>query len=557
MTAERVASETPALAAQRALVNRLCQAAAFPHPVQRLALIETHISFVILTGSFAYKIKKAIAFDFLDYTALDRRRFYCQEELRLNRRLAAPLYLDVVAIGGPADAPKFGNDSPVIEYAVRMAEFDQDCLLDRVLTRGELSSSEIDTLAVLVADFHRAAPLAAPEFGYGGPSVIERAMADNFAALRRVPGLFDADAAASLRPEIDRIEAWSRQRFAELQTVFELRRRSDKVRECHGDLHLGNMVRLADGLQVFDGIEFNADLRWIDVLSEIAFLAMDLSSRGRVDLAYRFINAYLENTGDHEGLGVFDFYFVYRALVRAKVSGIRAGQAAVSPTDRAAARAACRSYVALAAQEITPHRPGIILTHGFSGSGKTWAAGQLLEALPAIRLRSDIERKRLQGFLPLDQTASAPGGGIYDHAATLATYQRLQQLAEAVVGAGFTVIVDAAFLKRWQRDNFRRLGKALAVPVVVVDCVAPVASLQERIEHRQRAGKDASEAGGEVLALQLANADPLAEDEGPWVVPAEISADGGLIDRVRQLLVEADPDPDDARGVRRRRGDQE
>lgn len=544
MTSERVASEAPALAAQRALVPRLCQAKAFPHRVQRLALIETHISFVILTGCFAYKIKKAIAFDFLDYSTLDRRRFFCQEELRLNRRLAAPLYLDVVTIGGPADAPKFGDAAPALEYAVRMAEFDQDCLLDRVLARGDLSSSEIDTLAVLIADFHRAAPLASPETDYGGKSAIEHDMSENFSTLRLVPGLFDADAQSGLRSEIDRIEAWSRRRYAELQAVFELRRRSGKVRECHGDLHLGNMVRLVDGLQVFDGIEFNADLRWIDVLSEIAFFAMDLSSRDRGDFAWRFINVYLENTGDYEGLSVLAFYFVYRALVRAKVSGIRADQAAISPVDRAAALAACRSYIDLAAQETTPRRPAIILTHGFSGSGKTFAACRLQEALPAIHLRSDVERKRLKGFQPLDQTASAPGGGIYDHAATLATYQRLRQLAEVVVGTGFTVIVDAAFLKRWQRDDFRRLGQAMAVPVLVVDCAATVADLQQRIRRRHQEATDASEAGSEILALQMADADPLTDDEDLLIVPAEIPVGGGLIDRVRRVLADFDPGRD-------------
>lgn len=541
MTSEAAAGETMALAEQRHLVARLCRAGAFPHPVRRIELIETHISFVILTGEFAYKIKKAVALGFLDYTALDRRRFYCEEELRLNCRLAAPLYLGVVAIGGPASAPWVGElaeNSPVLEYAVQMREFEQDCLLDRVLIRGGLSRSEIDRLAILIADFHRRIPVAAPELGYGGKTLVERAMRDNFAALRRLPCLEDADSSAPWRAEIDRIEAWSRQRFAELQTVFELRRRSGRVRECHGDLHLGNVVRLSEGLLVFDGIEFSDDLRWIDVLSEIAFFAMDLTSRGRGDLAYRFTNTYLEHSGDYEGLGVFSFYLVYRALIRAKVSAIRAAQAGISPADRAAATAACRSYVDLAARETHLRRTAIILTHGFSGAGKTHAAGRLLEGLPAIRLRSDVERKRLQGYLPLDRTASSPGGGSYDPATTLATYQRLQQLAEAIVGAGLSVIVDAAFLKRWQRDGFQRLAKTLAVPLLLVDCEVPVAVLQQRIEHRQQMADDASEAGAEVLALQLATADPLGVDEALLILPADKEDDNGLCDRIRRALVE-------------------
>lgn len=543
MTSEAAAGATPALTEQRRLVARLCRAGAFPHSVRRIELIETHISFVILTGEFAYKIKKAVDLGFLDYTALDRRHFYCAEELRLNRRLAAPLYLGVVAIGGPADAPWVGDpgdlagNSPVLEYAVAMREFAQDCLLDRVLARGDLGPPEIDRLAILIADFHRRIPAAAPELGFGGKSLIEQAMLDNFAALRRL-ACRDDDSSAPSRAEIDRIEAWSRQRFAELQTVFELRRRSGKVRECHGDLHLGNVVRLADELLVFDGIEFSDDLRWIDVLSEIAFFAMDLSARGRGDYAYRFINTYLEHSGDYEGLGVFSFYFVYRALVRAKVSAIRAAQAGISPAERVAAMAACRSYVELAANETIQRRTAMILTHGFSGAGKSHVAGQLAEEMPAIRLRSDVERKRLRGFLALDRTRALPGGGIYDPATTLATYQRLQQLAEAVVGAGFTVIVDAAFLNRWQRDDFRRLAKTLAVPLLLVDCEVPIAVLQQRVEHRQRMADDASEADGEVLARQLVTAEPLGADEELLVFPTGNAGDNGLCERVIRHLDE-------------------
>lgn len=518
MTCQKTSGDRDPLIWQRQLLGRL-GAASFPHAVERISLIETHISFVILTGHFAYKIKKALALGFLDFSTLARRRFYCQEELRLNRRLAAPLYLDVVAIGGSVEEPLVGAASPVLEYAVRMVEFAQESLFDRLLIGGQLAASDFDALAQRLAAFHhRLPPAQTPEEqDYGTPAAVLAPMEDNFAELRRLNDTGEQD------PLLDQLEDWSRRQFAARQAVFASRRNGGFVRECHGDLHLGNIARLADGPCVFDGIEFNPTLRWIDVINEIAFLVMDLAERGRPDLAFRFLNAYLEQSGDYAGLALLPFYLVYRAMVRAKVARIRAAQPSTTSAERAAALRRSQDYLSYAQQAIGVRPQAVIITHGFAGSGKTHASQQLLEAVPVIRLRSDVERKRLHGMPPLSHTASGLAGGIYGASASAATYAQLAVLARSVLAAGFSVIVDACFLQAWQRDLFRQLASDLDLPLLIIDCAAPVAELYRRIAQRQQQGSDASEATAEVLAHQMASAQALAADEIATTLPAAIS----------------------------------
>src|SRR6266516_4567782 len=276
--------------------------ARFGPDCEQVTVLETHISYVLLTGRYAYKLKKAVDFGFLDFTTLAARRHFCEEELRLNRRLAPALYLDVVPITGSVDAPIVGGDGIAIEYAVKMGEFPQDALASGLLTRGELVPADIDALAAMVAAFHGAIEVAAAGAGFGAPEGILQRAQDNCSAL--LPLLDDpAERAHAAR------------RGAFLRRVEE-----GFVRECHGDLHLGNIARIDGELTIFDCIEFNPALRWIDVMSEVAFTVMDLEDRGRADLSHRFLNAYLERTGDYSGLAVLRFYLVYRALVRAKIA---------------------------------------------------------------------------------------------------------------------------------------------------------------------------------------------------------------------------------------------
>ena len=290
---------------QAVLVAALRNPACYPHPAEQVEVIETHISYVLLSGAYAYKIKKAVALGFLDFSTLARRRMYCEEELRLNRRLAPELYLAVVAITGPPDVPRFAGNGEAIEYAVQMTRFSQEDLLDRQLAVGCLSPDMIDQLADQLADFHGGAERAPPDGRFGSPEAVWEPMAQNFAQL----GKQLSDAAH--RSRLADLEAWSRKRFSQLAGLLATRLRDGWIRECHGDLHLGNIARTGAGLRIFDCIEFDPGLRWIDVLNEIAFLTMDLEERGRADYGHRLLNRYLEANGDYSGLPLLAFYTVY------------------------------------------------------------------------------------------------------------------------------------------------------------------------------------------------------------------------------------------------------
>jgi len=458
-----------------------------------LPLVETHISWVLFDHGTVYKIKKAVRFPFLDFTTLASREFYCREELRLNSRLAPSIYLDVVPITGTFDAPVVGGGGAPIEYAVKMREFDQDGLLSRVIARDELTSPRVDALAIEVAAVHERAARAGADLPYGQQAGILEDARGNFTA---ITGTLEA----ADRARLDALREWTERECARCTPVFAARRREGFVRECHGDLHLGNIALVGGAVTLFDCIEFNPAMRWIDVMSDVAFLVMDLRDRNRPDLAARFLNTYLERTGDYGGLGVLRFYTVYRALVRAKIAWLRQ------------AGTPFHSYVALALRETTPPAPSVVITHGVAGSGKSTRAQALVDA-GAVAVRSDVERKRLHGLPPDARTASNTGGGLYTAAISRATYDRLASLARTIVAAGYTVVVDATFLKRAQRDLLRGVAAERRVPFVIADCSAPAPVLRERVARRLSRGGDASEATLDVLAQQLASEEPLGPDE--------------------------------------------
>ena len=489
------------------LVDALRNPSGFPHPVSRVEAIETHISSVLLTGEFAYKLKKPIDLGFLDFTSLGKRRFYCEEEVRLNRRTAPSVYLDVVAVNGTIDHPAIGGEGPPIEYAVRMRQFPRDCTFDVLLARGELSAARIDDLAASIAAFHAVIAVAGPTSAYGTPERAWRAALENF--LQIDPLLEDS----ALREALARLRRWSEAEFAHQRAVLGERRAGGFVRECHGDLHLRN-VALIEGRPVpFDCIEFSEDLRWIDVASEAAFTVMDLLEHGATAHAWRLLNGYLEATGDYAGVRVLRFYLVYRAMVRAKVSAIRSRQRDALVGERAQARRELEQYLALAESMAKQAPPFLIVMTGLSGSGKTVIAGSLAESLGAVRVRSDVERKRLYGLDAQARTRAGVGTGLYASEVSAKTYARLAELARALLPAGFPVIVDAAFLRRSDRDTLRSVARQASARMVIVACEAPLELLRERVAARARAGRDASEATLAVLEQQRGSREPLTAVE--------------------------------------------
>jgi len=497
-------------------ITRLLQPAAYDHPVDAVRLIETHISWVLLTGTYAYKLKKPVDFGFLDFSTLEKRRECCEQELRLNRRLAPALYLDVVAVtehdGQPVFTAAVRDRSAVIEYAVRMRQFPQSAQLDNQLAGGELDMARMEAIADMVARFHSGIAVAAGDTSWGSPAQVYAPVEENFRHIRQRPG------AGSQRELLDELEDWSRSSFTRLQTVFEQRRCHGFIRECHGDMHLRNMLWLDGRPLAFDCIEFNPALRWIDVLSEVAFLVMDLQDREQPALAQRFLNRYLECSGDYAGLPVLPFYLVYRAMVRAKVDAIRAAQPGIDAADKAGAEREQLSYLRLAHGYTRQAAARVIITRGMSASGKS-TLSQRLAAFPGyIRIRSDVERKRLFGVDTRTHAGDGIEAGIYSEEATRATYARLAGLAAAVLDAGYSVIIDAAFLHAWQRRLFRRLAVDSGAPFIILDVSASADSLRERIERRSG---DVSDADLRVLEHQLAHTAPLEHSERDHVVPVD------------------------------------
>jgi aminoglycoside phosphotransferase family enzyme/predicted kinase len=457
-------------------------------------LIQTHISWVLLAGHTAWKIKKPVRFGFVDFGRLEQRRHFCAEELRLNRRFAPSIYLEVVAISGTPQAPRLGDGSAPIEYALRMHRFPPRALLSERLADGTLLPADIDALAQRIAALHAQAEVAAFTSPFGRPDDIVGVVRSLLERLR------------ALGVEVDDLMQWLATRAPLLTPLWQQRREAGWVRECHGDLHLGNTVVLDDGVTAFDCIEFDPALRWIDVQSDVAFLAMDLLAHGRADLAWRFVNAWLDTTGDHAGVPLLRFHLVHRALVRTLVCGLCPPAGTTEPSADA--------YLALARRlAFEPPKPRLLVTHGLSGSGKTQLSQRLLECAGALRLRSDVERKRLFGLGALEASAPSVPGGIYGAEAHRRTYERLLELARGLLRAGCAVIVDAACLRRAERDRFRSLAAEVGVPFALLDCQSDLRTLRQRVRARQQRRDDASEADESVLDRQLETDEPLSPVE--------------------------------------------
>jgi uncharacterized protein len=522
-TAGEVAAE--ALQRHEVLVAALQRSAAFGHPADRIERIDTHISTVLLAGDYAYKLKKPVSLGFLDFSTLEKRRLCCDEEVRLNRRTAPWIYLDVVPIVGTPENPRIGSsrdpEQGTLDFAVRMRRFDHDLALDRVAGRGQLTADHVDRLAAAVARLHSAAQRAPT--GYGTPEVIARWSDENFVSLR------ERTLSAVDRARIDALDEWSSLQLRDHSPLMAERAAAGFVRECHGDLHLANVVLLDAEPVPFDSIEFNAELRYIDVISDIAFTFMDLADHKLPHFAWRFVSSYLEHTGDYDGLALLRFYAAYRALVRAKVALIHLQQPQLARHTRLREYASFEHYLALAEHLHRQAAPRLIVMCGLSGSGKSTAAQALVERLGGVRIRSDVERKRLHGLAP----AAASGGTIYTPEHTARTYARLAEAARAAVGAGVTAIVDAAFLRRAERARFAALATELGARYRVVYCDAPREVLRARVAARHACGGDPSEADLAVLERQFEWAEALDEAELRSAIRIDTAAG---IDSVRAQL---------------------
>jgi aminoglycoside phosphotransferase family enzyme/predicted kinase len=484
--------------------EELLTPAAFPHPVTRLEMRQTNISYVILTGPFAYKIKKSVKLEFIDTSTLALRRHLCEEEMRLNRRLAADLYLDVVSITREAGGLRVGGDGEIIDYAVRMKQFDPSQELSELLKRGEVTPQEFVDLAKRLAQFHANASKEPTNTDYPHTTHLRDAVLGTLAILLSHLG---ADAPL---PELGLLAEWTRNYLRDFLPQLRMREESGFIRECHGDLHARNVVRWRGELVPFDCLEFDPKLRWIDAMNDVAFLVMDLTAYDRKDLEFAFLNAYLEQSGDYDGVRHLAFYAVYRALVRAMVDGLGAQS---EPAHRQEFKTRLRVRVKTAVAFVNRSTPTLIVMHGLAGSGKSWLSEQLILQLGAVRIRSDLERRRLAGTQASAIRDSGLEQGLYDPQFSRRTYARLLECAESCLSAGVNVIVDAAFLVGAERLLFRDLAARKELPFIIVLCEADRGVLVQRIRKRQQLHLDPSDADVDVLNWQLKSTEPLSAEE--------------------------------------------
>lgn len=489
------------------------------HPaVSEVRICETHISWVVLAGEFAYKIKKPIATPFLDYRTLELRKEQCQKELECNREHASDLYVDVVAVVREGRRYRFSSvdakGASVVDYAVRMHRFPDRALLKTMLEDGKLHEGYVLQFAESLANIHMQAPMASATDPWARPDRLLADAMENFVELRALLKRRSLE-------QVESLAAWTQQRYLELHVHFQARRLNGNVRACHGDLHLGNLVLYRERVTLFDAIEFNESFRWIDTANDLAFVWMDLAYHGRSDLANQFLNRYLECTGDYSLVPILKWYGVYRAMVRAKVAAIRAEQATDhSEKDRMWLEAT--EHLRLGEWFAKESQVGVVLTGGLSGSGKTYGTHGVLGLEGVLRIRSDVERKRLFPTSIATEDA-AIDSGVYDSASTETTYHQLLESAQAILEGGFWVVVDATFLQRKQRNPFVSLAKQEHVPCYMVWFDVSEEERADRIQQRRLAGEDASDATMEVVAWQRTRCElPAAEEGFLMIVPSEL-----------------------------------
>ncbi|MCK4586390.1 MAG: AAA family ATPase, partial [Gammaproteobacteria bacterium] len=388
---------------------------------------------------------------------------------------------------------------------------------DVLLASGKLTKEHMNETARVLADFHANIAIADTQSSFGTPEAIQQPALENFEQINQLGE--DWLTQHQIKKSLAQLHQWSINQYQSLEATFLERKKNGFVRECHGDLHLRNIVIHEGQVTPFDGIEFNPNLRWIDVMSELAFLLMDIEDHDRFDLSRRLLNNYLGITGDYAGLSILRFYLVYRAMVRAKVAGLQLLQSANnSEPKNESLTDEIENYIKLACQYTQTTNPKLIISHGLSGSGKTYLSQLLLEqAFPEqgdiIRLRSDVERKRLSTMKETKRDKSGINKGIYTSKSSQQTYERLLQLTGSVLKAGFSVIVDAAFLKADQRQQFYHYAKETNIPFLILHSKANMDIQRQRLHTRQEQDKDASDADDAILNQQLEHYSPLTAIE--------------------------------------------
>jgi aminoglycoside phosphotransferase family enzyme/predicted kinase len=476
------------------LVQELLRTDAYPHPVDDVGFLQTHISWIFFAAEYVYKVKKPVDLGFLDFTSLEKRRHFCEEELHLNRRMAPDVYLDVVAITLDSDGRlRVEGQGEVVEWAVKMRRLPDHRMFSKLLTCGEIDNSQMNSMAELLAQFHAKSVTGAGVNEHGTPAAIKANIDENFEQLEQ---LLD-----ETEKPTERILTTAQHTFLKRQaheflannhSLLENRVREHRIRDGHGDLHAGNICLEPNGIVAYDCIEFSPKFRCGDVASDLAFLAMDLDYRGFPAFSQYLVRRYAKLTDDPKLPELIDFYKTYRALIRGKVAALTASGTNIPPADREQARLEAMRYLQLGLAYHLP--PTMVLMCGLPACGKSWLAKRLAKSMRAVVLRTDLRRKQLIGIEGKRHVHEPYESGLYSSQTKRGVYRSIRTDALKYLNAGHSVIVDATFSRRDFRSAFIESAVQSGLPYFVVHVTAPEEVIRERLAQRITAVDDPSDA---------------------------------------------------------------
>jgi aminoglycoside phosphotransferase family enzyme/predicted kinase len=518
------------------LVRALATPAFHGRGVARVDVIQTHISWVFLAGADVYKVKKPVRFSFLDFSLPERRRYFCEEEVRLNRRLAVDVYLGVLGLKSDGEGFAFCDeaDPAAFEYAVHMRCLPHDRLLPQLLRSGEATTATIDTIVARLVAFHRDADAGPDVQAAGEPGRVKQEMRDDFAEMDRFRGV-TIDAA-----DDDRIRAFCLGGIDRRADLLRARCAAGRVRDGHGDLHAEHICLrepAEGGLAIFDCIEFNPAFRRRDVAGEIAFLAMDLEFRGRADLGRYLVETYASASGDADLSGLVPLFACHRAYIRGKVESLKSEEPEVGDAGRAAAATSARRYFELAVRYTWSETPVLVVVHGLSGSGKSTLARALATRTGFAHHGSDAIRKELAGLAPTSRVGEADERWLYSGEMSARTYAEMYARGERDLRAGRGAILDATFQRRIDRDKAWGIARRAGCDALFVECTAPEDEIVRRLRERAAANDDVSDATERVYRAQQAAAEAVADDEPGARMRIDTRGEiGAAVRRVEEVL---------------------
>ncbi len=462
------------------LIKALLNPQAYPHTPKKVDLIQTQMSFLLLTGDYVYKVKKPVNLGYLDYTTLGKRRFFCHQEVKLNRRLCPEIYLSVVPIVKGKGQICLEGKGKAIEYAIKMRQLPQERMMNVLLQASQVTPEMVTKVAEKLAIFHKKAKTNLEVSAFGEVSTVRKNTDENFTQTEKYIGI-------SISPQkYHHIKHYTDNFLEKNASLFLERIKQKRIRDCHGDLHAAHIC-FTNGIFIYDCIEFNDRFRYCDVASEIAFLAMDLDHYARADLSYHFITAYIQLSQDKGLTQLLNFYKCYRAYVRGKVESFKLDDPYILTTEKERILAVAQGYFGLA-YHYTRQRPLLFITTGLLGTGKTTLAQALSQRLGLVIISSDVTRKKLAGIPLTEHRFDEFKTGIYSEDFSRRTYDAMLAEAEKLLSQGQSVILDASFKKRTDRLQARKIADKIGADFLVIECILDEEIAKKRLEQRLKEG---------------------------------------------------------------------